>query len=94
MVCRARCRGSGPARFSRHTLGHPVTLLAFKERHDRHRVAMSEPKVCLEPGHHRTRLHARFELAAHRETLIRREPAEVGWALAGFRLDVVEVGLE
>jgi hypothetical protein len=38
--------------------------------------------------------HTRLERAAHRETFIRREPAEVSGALARFRLDVVEVGLK
>ena len=87
-------RGSGPARFSRHTLGRPVTLLAFEESHDRHRMAVPEAEVRLEPGHHRTRLYTRLELTALHETLVGREPPEIRGALTGFRLDVVEVGLK
>jgi hypothetical protein len=83
----AEFEGSGLAGFS-------VILLALEERHDRHGVAMPEREVVLEPGHHGARFHAGFKLAALRETLLRREPAEVHRTLAGLRLNVVEVGLK
>lgn len=50
----AEFEGLGLAGF----LGRPTVLFAFEQRHNRHRVAMSEPKVGLEPGHDGTRLHA------------------------------------
>ena len=75
-------------------LRRAIALLAFEERDDGHRMAMSEAKVRLQPGHHRTRFHPRLELAALREAFVRREPAEVGGGFACFRLDVVEVGLK
>jgi len=71
-----------------------VALLAFKECHDRHRVAMPERKVCLEPGHHGTRFHSGLELTAFGKTFVCREPTKVRGPLAGFRSDVVEVGLK
>jgi hypothetical protein len=55
---------------------------------------MPETKVCPEPGHHGARFHARLEHAALRGTLIRRELTEVRVGFAGFRFDVVEVGLK
>jgi hypothetical protein len=54
---------------------------------------MPETEVRFQPGDHGARFHSRLELAALRETLFRREPAEVRGALAGFRLYVVEVCL-
>jgi hypothetical protein len=71
-----------------------LNILAFEERHDRHRVAKPKTEVGLEPGEYGASLHARSELAAHRETLIRRGLAEVRGTLARFRLYVAEVGLK
>lgn len=68
--------------------------LTFEEHHNRHRIALPERKVGLEPGHHGTRFHTRLELAAHREPLIRREPAELRGALTRFPLNVLEKGLK
>jgi len=59
-------------------------VLTFEERLDRHRMAMPETEVGLEPCDHGARFHARLELAAHCETLVRREPAEVSGALSVF----------
>jgi hypothetical protein len=71
-----------------------IALPAFEKRHNRHSMAMPESKVCLEPRHHCTGFHARLELAALRETVIRREPAEVSGAFARFCLYVVKVCLK
>ena len=71
-----------------------IAFLAFEERHDCHGVAVPQTKVDLELGHHGAGVHARLELTTLREALSRRELAEVLGDFAGFRLDVVELGLK
>ena len=80
-------KASGLAGFSCHRLRRAVALLAFEERHDRHRVAMPEREVRLQPGHHGARFHAR---APHACLAV---AAVLALAALAFALQVIALGV-
>jgi hypothetical protein len=71
-----------------------IALPASEESHNRHSMAVPESKVCLQPRHYCTGFRTRLELAALRETVMRRQPAKVSGSFARFCFYVVKVCLK